>query len=268
MSLTVTPPPSISGPEFSSAPAEESAASEIAGMADTLGRGRLTTVTLEEFLDDLEGKLDDPKYAARLEAGGITKEQIDELRDGLKDPSSFNSQLWLNMFGRLDNASEQGTFSVGTMARFEFADYAVRVAADKMDAFYHDAEQMTKISEFNDSLQQLVEDSDGPVELSVDMVAALMELGLEPADVSNSKLREILETGNADGVTFKASELEDISEELATLGLTKGGEMEQGLLLELKSLEHMRQETARFINNIDRAVTDAQKQAAERVGSS
>lgn len=241
---------------------------EIASLSGILSGGSVTTEKLHELLDRLEQMLDDPEYKKVLSEHGVTRESIEELREGLDDPSKFESSDWQSMFGKLDSASEQGKFSRSSLVMLQFMDYALGVETDNLEELALKQERDADITELKNRIDKLIEESDGPVELTPEIVADLRKLDIDPSEIEDPKLRKIIEGGSAEGVKFDHAELENISSNIEDLALNSVEGSEKAILIKLRKLENERIELATYISSINNKMHDEKMKMADKIGGS
>lgn len=237
----------------------------IVGWAAML-RGDMTDEGLLAFLDELDAALDDPEQAALLGEYGITQETVDGLRDGINGEGEFDTEAWYTLFNSLSEMVGGSDFGITDNLILNFTDYALAKVSEEIDNIQdEEAKQIALLAMIDDLL------ASGGV-LTEDMINTIIDAGITSDDVSNQKLKDILDDDDpvaaATGVNFTNEELEEIADELTSFADTSMEALNTETLLQLQVLLNMQAELVQLKSQMEKSEHDTKSSMAANIGQS
>lgn len=218
--------------------------------------GPMSQEKLLSLLDNLETALEDPEMAGELEKAGITKETISGLREGLADGGEINHNAWFALFSRLEVLTDTGAFSFDGEVKKSFINFGIREIAQDVSEANDEVERHAAVLEIGIELDALPSDEHGNVTISADLIERMIAVGITADDVSNDKLKALLNGEDPANVAFTKEEIIGISGDVGARANEEASGVAGDLLTRLKGLQNVRDELIRMESEIHRKVHD------------
>lgn len=230
--------------------------------------GNLSKPELYAFLDGLENALNDEGMSSDLAKQGISLDTVFSLRAGLDGTAEFNDRSWLGVFRGLSGLVDTGEFGVADALLLKFGTYAAVQLLDQWEIAHDVTEKLEALLESKKMLAEMSFEEKSLGKLPTEFIEKLKEAGITADDVSNEKLKNILNGSGQADISFTVNEIDSIESELNVDGLDKALSLENDLLTHLQRIENLRVIVSELIASHRKTLGDALLEMGTKIGNS